>query len=114
MIKVKWDVEELVALIDIYRRSTGKDSSHIDEELSRLSLVLNHRATLLNITHDDKYRNLNGMKMMFQNIVYIASNGEQGMSAASASMRVVYDMLRGNPAVFEMILNDFHSHYGRI
>lgn len=33
MIKVNWDVEELVALIDIYRRSAGKSTDQINAEL---------------------------------------------------------------------------------
>ena len=33
MIKVAWDVEELVALIDVYRKSDGKTSEQIEKEL---------------------------------------------------------------------------------
>lgn len=32
MIKVNWDVEELVALIDIYRRHEGKAPNQIEAE----------------------------------------------------------------------------------
>ena len=54
MIKVTWDVEELVALIDIYRRSGGKTSEEIDTELLALSGALNKRADKRGIPHDDK------------------------------------------------------------
>ena len=93
MIKVNWDVEELVALIDIYRRHEGKSHSQIEAELIKLSAALTTRADRLGIEHDEKFRNLNGMKMMFQNVVFIATNGQQGMSSASSSMYNVYDML---------------------
>lgn len=33
MIKVNWDVEELVALIDVYRRSDEKSAEQIEVEL---------------------------------------------------------------------------------
>lgn len=73
MIKVNWDVEELVALIDVYRRSDEKSAEQIEVELLALSKAFVERAERLGIEHDEKYRNLNGMKMMFQNVAYVAS-----------------------------------------
>ena len=108
MIKVNWDVEELVALIDIYRRSVGKSTDQINAELLELSNALVARANRLGIVHDEKFRNLNGMKMMFQNVNYIATNGEQGMSAASASMRKIYGMLSTCPEAFDLILAEWY------
>ena len=74
MIKVNWDVEELVALIDVYRRSDEKSAEQIEVELLALSKAFVERAERLGIEHDEKYRNLNGMKMMFQNVAYVAVN----------------------------------------
>lgn len=111
MIKVNWDVEELVALIDVYRSSGDMPSSTIDEKLSGLAERLVKRADKLGITHDEKFRNLNGMKMMFQNVVFIATNGKQGLSAASSNMQKVYSLLLSNPDVFEMILSEFNRKY---
>lgn len=111
MIKVAWDVEELVALIDVYRKSKGKTTEQIEKELIALSESLIIRAQKLGITHDDKFRNLNGMKMMFQNVVYTATNGHQGLSSASSSLQKVYKMLHTNPDVFELILEEFTSRY---
>lgn len=111
MIKVNWDVEELVALIDIYRRHEGKAPNQIDAELIKLSAALTARANKLGIVHDEKFRNLNGMKMMFQNVVFIATNGQQGMSSASSSMHNVYDMLNTSPEVFELILQEFTKKF---
>lgn len=92
MIKVAWDVEELVALIDVYRKSDGKTTDQIEKELMDLSKSLTLRAQKLGIKHDEKFRNLNGMKMMFQNVVYTATNGQQGLSSASSSLQKVYKM----------------------
>lgn len=113
MLKVKWDVEELVALIDIYRNSADKNSEQINEELLCLSKVLERRAIRLEITHDEKYRNLNGLKLMYQNVVYIATDGLQGMSSASSSMKKVYGLLNTSPDVFELILEEFSERYRR-
>ena len=111
MIKVNWDVEELVALIDIYRRSKDKPNDQIDAELLALSKALTKRADKLGIEHDEKFRNFNGMKMMFQNVVYIATDGQQGMSGISSSMCKVYEMLSRSPDVFELILQEFTNRY---
>ena len=111
MIKVNWDVEELVALIDVYRSSGNMSAAAIEENLSALAERLVKRADKLGIAHDEKFRNLNGMKMMFQNVVFIATEGKQGLSAASSSMQKVYSLLLSNPEVFEMILTEFYRKY---
>lgn len=111
MIKVNWDVEELVALIDVYRSSGNMSVAAIEENLSALAERLVKRADKLGIAHDEKFRNLNGMKMMFQNVVFIATEGKQGLSAASSSMQKVYSLLLSNPEVFEMILAEFNRKY---
>ena len=111
MIKVAWDVEELVALIDVYHKSDGKTTEQIEKELMALSKSLTIRAQKLGIKHDEKFRNLNGMKMMFQNVVYTATNGHKGLSSASSSLQKVYKMLYTNPDVFELILEEFTRRY---
>ena len=111
MIKVNWDVEELVALIDIYQKSLASANYDVDEALKNISEQLWIRAERLRIIHDDKFRNENGMKMMYQNVVYIATNGEQGLSSTSSRMKKVYSLLCSNPDVFKMILEDFNRHY---
>ena len=58
MIKVAWDVEELVALIDVYRKSDGKTTDQIEKELMDLSKSLTLRAQKLGIKHDEKFLNL--------------------------------------------------------
>ena len=63
MIKVAWDVEELVALIDVYRKSDGKTTDQIEKELMDLSKSLTLRAQKLGIKYDEKFRNLNGMNV---------------------------------------------------
>ena len=47
----------------------------------------------------------------FQNVAYVASNGDHGMSAASSAMRKVYDMSNSSPEVFDLILKEFTKRY---
>lgn len=111
MIKVNWNVEELVAVIDLYLREQRGEITSLDIELEKLSDTLNRRASKLGIMHDEKYRNFNGMKLMYQNVEYIATNGQRGMSAASSSMRKVYGLLSVAPDVFDLILEEFKTRY---
>ena len=111
MIKVNWDVEELVALIGIYRREQIGHVDNLEQELINLSMALNRRADRLGSAHDAKFRELNGMKLMYQNVEYIATKGVRGMSSASASMKVVYALLQKCPEAFQLILNEFMERY---
>ena len=111
MIRVKWDIEELVALIDIYRRSSSKSNDEIKSELSELSQILQKRADHLGIRHDEKFRNMSGMAMMYENVVYVATKGQKGMSAASNAMYQVFEMSQTCPDVFDLILKEFRKKY---
>lgn len=111
MIRVNWDVEELVALIDLYIRERRGELSDLDAELEELSKALNRRAVCLDITHDEKYRNMNGMTLMYQNVDYIATSGSRGMSAYSEAMRIVYEMSQLCPEAFQLVLKEFNTRY---
>ena len=80
--KIPWDMEEMVALVDLYHRYENGMISNLSKELYDLSKCLINRADLLMITHDEKYRNVNGINMIFQNIRYVDTNGKTGLSSA--------------------------------
>ena len=111
MRKVNWDVEELVVLISIYDRSLKGVIIDLDSELQHLSSVLNKRAEQLNIPRDEKYRNVAGMKMMYQNLMYIANGETKGLSNVSQAMRIVFDMYQKCPSAFSLIQEEFWKKY---
>ena len=111
MIKVTWDIEECVALIDLYASHHMQPDSIIQDELQRLSHKLHYRADLLHIAHDDKFRNLAGMKMMYLNVVYLATNGANGLSATSIKLSESYHLFHSNPTLFSMLLDEFNRKY---
>ena len=82
MIKVEWSIEEMVAIVAIYFKSKLSDSYELKEELLDLSKRLNKRANILGIEHDEKYRNYNGMKKMFENLYGNMSLSESEIQAA--------------------------------
>lgn len=111
MIKVDWDVEELVALIDIYLREQRGEVSDLGAELEGLSVTLNNRAERLGILHDTKYRNMPGMKMQYQNVDCIATNGVRGLPSYSKAMKIVFQMSQQCPQAFQLILREFNLRY---
>ena len=68
MKRVDWAVEEMAAMVDLYYNYKDSPNTVLKEALLILSQKLNKRADIFGIEHDEKYRNYNGMKMIFENI----------------------------------------------
>ena len=111
MKRIKWDIEEIVAIVDIYFRESEGKINDLNNELSNLSKILRKRAKMLGILHDSKFRNLNGMKCIFQNIRYVATNGKSGLSSVSKLHYDVLNMYNHERIKFDTILNDFIQKY---
>ena len=113
MIRVQWDQEEMVALVDLFFRtrhcSPSKRGSLIDE----LSDRLNKRADSLGIPHDNLFRNRNGITMMLMNLRNIASNGTEGLSGISDLMKETWDLFHDDHDKFLEILMSFQHKYGK-
>ena len=62
MIRVRWELEEAVALMNLYFRY-GATLGVPNDELLKLSQIYRNRANILGLNVDDKFRNLSGMKM---------------------------------------------------
>ena len=65
--KINWDFEEAVALVNSYNNITEKGLDEQDE-IHKLSRVLNKRANILGIEHDDVYRNPTGINMKLKTL----------------------------------------------
>lgn len=72
MIKVHWELEEAVALFDIYFKNGG--SLNISEDmLVNLRDMYIKRARNNGIIIDEKFRNLSGLKMQLGCIHYVVT-----------------------------------------
>ncbi|MBQ6974933.1 MAG: hypothetical protein IJS81_08695 [Selenomonadaceae bacterium] len=111
MKRIRWTIEEVVAIVDVYFRNECGEINNLNLELENLSQSLNRRADILKISHDEKFRNLNGMKCIFENIKYVATDGEEGLSNASKLHQIVVDMYYNEREKFIEILNDFKQKY---
>ena len=79
-----------------------------------ISKVLVHRADILGIEHDEKYRNYSGMRKQYYYRILVAfTDGKKG--APSGEPRQidyeVVEMYKNNRAEFDRILRDFNSKY---
>lgn len=116
MIKVPWDLEEVIPLVDVCaRRENGElDGKNFTEELQHISLLLNRRADILGIVHDEKFRNYNGIrKQYFFRILVAFTDGEKG-SEKGCPREIDYQavkLYREKREVFNSMLNDFYQKY---
>lgn len=111
MKRIKWSSEEAVAIVDLYFRFADGTVADLNAELIELSRTLNRRADILGIAHDEKFRNFNGMKCIFQNIRYLATDGEIGLSNASKLHSDTVDFYFNDREKFNAILKNFREKY---
>lgn len=78
MKRINWDLEEAVALYDLYFKS-GQTLSIDKDKLKQLSEILNKRAKLKGQIVDDKFRNVTGLSMQVATIHYIVTGGKEGL-----------------------------------
>lgn len=107
MLRVKWELEEAVALFTLY----FSDTKYTREDLLKLSAAYNKRAKLLGIKTDEKFRNINGLAMQMGCITYVVTNGEHGYSSASKLFYETYKLYQTLPDVFATILQEFNEKY---
>ena len=112
MIRVRWELEEAVALMDLYFRY-GATLSVPNDELLKLSQIYRNRANILGLNVDDKFRNLSGMKMQLGCIHYVVTGGKEGMSGASNLFYKTYDLYKNNPCEFQNVCKKFYAAYER-
>lgn len=110
MLRVRWDIEEAVALFDLYFRNLENRNISI-EELERLSAMYYRRAIELKINTDEKFRNISGLRMQLGCIHYVVTEGKAGMSGASKLFYDTYELYKKEPEVFRDILTDFYRKY---
>lgn len=103
-IRIPWDRYEIALLFHAYEHVM--DGADINKEATELSSVLRQLAIRRNIAIDDTYRNVNGMKMQLANVQYLFTDGQKGLSGASAMIRQMFDLYKANYAEYQTILKE--------
>ena len=110
MIKVQWELEEAVALFDIYFKNGG--NLNVSEDiLVNLRDIYIKRAQKNGIIIDEKFRNLSGLKIQLGCIHYVATAGREGMSNASKLFYDTYELYKNDVEKFQQILKEFYIKY---
>lgn len=102
--QMKWDLHEEILLVDLYYKNKNGLIQNYDEKVEMLSSVLNKRADLLGIIKDEKFRNVTGIKMKLQNIAFVDSLGELGLSSVSELDKEVVNLYKNDSSKFNDIL----------
>lgn len=103
-IRVPWDCYEVALLFSTYERVA--DGADCSTEAARLSETLRALARRRGVSIDGTYRNVNGMKMQLANVQYLFTDGQKGISGASAMIRQMYDLYKTNPADYQTVLKE--------
>lgn len=110
MIRIAWDLEEVIVLIDAYIRN-GQTLSIPDEELDQLRKLYLRRAKALGYVVDDKFRNRSGLRMQMAGLHYIFTDGAAGLSNVSKIFYKAVDLYRKKPNQFERQKEEFYRKY---
>lgn len=111
MNRIQWDVEEAVALMQLY--FDGGSKIPVSPELvDDLSQKLKLRAQLLGIEYDEKFRNTNGLNMQLACVHYVVTDGKEGLSGASKLFFDTYQMYSENEEKFKSIYKNFKAKVG--
>ena len=102
--RIPWSQHEIALLFDAYIRvAEGADFGKTAEWLS---LTLRKLATQSGQAVDETYRNVNGMKMQLANVQYMFTDGQKGLSGASARIRQMYALYRTDYTEYQTILKE--------
>lgn len=109
----KWDLNEVLMLVDCYNRIAEKKSdstpsclleSYFDVEARKLSAVLRRREIEQQGKIDDRFRNVPGIKMKLRNIEFLATAGKSGLYNYSAMDKKGYELYKSDPELFSELV----------
>ena len=110
MNRIKWDVEEAVALMQLYFDNDCKISVD-SEQVENLSKIMKQRAAILGFYVDDNFRNITGLEMQLACIHYVVTDGKEGLQNASTLFYETYDLYLKCPKIFSRIYDEFVEKY---
>jgi hypothetical protein len=108
---MKWELEEEILLVDLYYKITDLSAEQQEFRIKELSSLLRIRAILLGVNIDDVFRNITGIKMKLQNIVYVDLEGKFGLSAYSKIDKETVMMYKYDRSGFDKKLSVIRNKY---
>lgn len=109
MIKINWSMEEAVVLIDFYLHNDTPSKN----DLTILRQLYLNRANILNIVHDDKFRNESGLSMQLGVIKNLFTNGKEGFSNRAKIFDSAFSLYNTDIIKFNKIVSEFYKKYSK-
>lgn len=106
-----WQLEEAIMLIELYFINIDKSAEQSQQSIEHLSALLRHRAIILHKSIDERYRNVNGIKLQLESIRYLMSNGEEGIDCPSKASVLALQLYKQMPDVFSQLSKEFSERY---
>lgn len=111
-VRVPWDEDETILLVDLYCHTKDMEKLKAENYATAFVEMLKVRAVSLGMMVDDKYRNLAGIKMKLQNIRYLMTNGELGLSGCSKLEKRIVDLYQTDQELFALKLKQAQNKWG--
>ena len=102
-VRIPWDKQETVLLIDAYLKIKNKQMSQ-REAVKEVSTLLRRRASLLGLTLDQTFRNENGISIQLHIIGGLIDETPSGLHSASKMFAEMVDLYKNNRSEFDKIL----------
>lgn len=98
-------------LVDLYFRIESMPSSQAQSEIDKLSTLLRKRAEILRKPVDERYRNIDGIKMRLKSIKYLTSEGASGLDSPSKASALAIQLRQQLPGFFVQSVKEFYDRY---
>lgn len=108
--KKNWSREEELLLVDLFQKVylEGHDLNVLSELLSEL---LRNMAIQAGEMIDFKYRNVSGIKMKYQNLLFVFTDGKEGLSKCSNMDKEIMNYYKNDKSNFERELQQIKRIY---
>lgn len=97
---MNWDTEEELLLLDLYDYSLRHSEAEKENAIMRLSLVLKGKASNEGSSSVDIYRSVTGLRVRLKQILFLASDGEAGLSGATPIDELFFETYRDTYSYF--------------
>jgi len=106
--RIGWDQYEIALLIEACEKVlSGKEEKKV--LVKDLSVALRQRAINAGIEIDDIFRNENGITLQMTKMIYLLTDGSQGLSGASKDYSIMAQISRNESKRFQTILSEAHK-----
>lgn len=107
-LRILWEQDEALILLDALLRIVNEGYPR-KQAVAEVSETLRKRAIDKGIKIDDIFRNINGIDMQLNCMIYVLTDGEKGLKCSSKVFRQAVDLYKNNRTEYEILLREAKS-----